>query len=278
VFAGDGLAWLLSSDGGNLASLPRELQLVAGALSVDLVFLDPPFGGPNYVARGDSELWLELTSIAPLRVEPMSTGAPATSAIRVAKNDSFVSMDEQSSRKEQCSTISLTDACMRLATRTRVLLLKVPKSYNIIRLARALTAASAPAVEQLAACAQYQWDLRPLCFSLVFGSVQMVLILFPTPAAAAVPAATAASAISAAAGDSPLSDHGAGCGGMPLRHAHLDRLIASIQQFDARYHGETKPRFFDWEKDRFIALHRWLGASRSRASRNCVHAAESSSP
>jgi hypothetical protein len=258
VFSGDGLAWLLASGGSDL---PRELDLAASALPVDLVFLDPPFGGHNYVARGDAELSLELTSIAPLRVEPNSAGAePSSSAVAAEKSSHLLSDDKK-------STISLTDACMRLASRTRVLLLKVPKSYNVIRLARALTAATSAIVEQPAARAEYQWDLRPLCFSLEFGTVQMVLILFPTPAS---------STASVAASESLSTDHGAGRGSMQLRHAHLDRLIASIQQFDSRYHGETKPRFFDWEKDRFIALHRWLGASRARASRNCV--AESSPP
>lgn len=96
-----------------------------------------------------------------------------------------------------------------------------PRNYDDTGLARAVTAC-APGADAA--------DDRPLPFRLEFGA--RVLLLFLSPA-------------------------GRGFG-FPTRL--LDDLVATVVAWNAERTKEHHPRFFDWEKDRWISLSRWLGA------------------
>lgn len=46
-----------------------------------------------------------------------------------------------------------------------------------------------------------------------------------------------------------------------FRNQHLDMLIARLKEFDTSRGAEFHPRFFDWEKQKWVSLRNWKGCS-----------------
>jgi hypothetical protein len=44
-----------------------------------------------------------------------------------------------------------------------------------------------------------------------------------------------------------------------FRNLHLDALVEKLQEFDRVRGLEFHPRFYDWEKKKWISLHTWKG-------------------
>ena len=187
---------------GDYAALAR-----AGSLPRhDLLFVDPPWGGPAYSARaviqaGDLGL----------------SGWPLPEIVLAARSPAGAAGGGVGPAAVACS---------------------LPPNYDLDSIAKAITARQAGAA--------FEAD-RPLPFTAEFGTRVLLLCLFP-PGPSGSGAELEGSRREAAAARFAF----------PTRL--LDSLVAGLRAWDEQHARQHRPRFFDWEKQRWIAVSRWLGA------------------
>jgi len=114
--------------------------------------------------------------------------------------------------------------------------LKLPSQFDLDSLARHAT-------QPLSGDTRGQLDERAFPFVIEFGKTTLLLIAFPRDAFAPPPTAAAAAAAAS------------------FCNASLDRVIAALNAFSTTCGHRKHPRFFDWEKQRWINLSRWKGCN-----------------
>jgi len=217
---------------GSMALVPRcshTARVCGRADSVEVIHgdgtADMPYTFEQCATRGVQAPTL-------LFVDPQWGGQQYTKSDRIPA--------DALSMGEGWSMADILQAC-RLQSAASIVAMSLPFNYehNVDALARqvvsplhttAATASHSPALDE-----------RPFPFVLEFGRRLLLIVCLPYQI------------------ETEDSSHSAQYRSLMFTNATLDTVVTNLKQFNAGYHEEHHPRFYDYEAMRWISLSRWKG-------------------